>query len=111
VDPVEVEHSHAAELAHRDREVDVDHSIHGRTPDRDVQAEAFAKRKRDVDLVGIERDATGDERDLVETVGASRAPPDPDLEARLLPGKRFTGCEPALIQGVFTPMAAGFGEL
>jgi hypothetical protein len=67
----------------------------------------FAHCKRDVDLVWIERDAAGDERDLVETVRAPRAPPDPDLEAKLLPGKRLTGCEPALIQGVLTPMAAG----
>src|SRR2546425_6504929 len=111
VDPVEVEHSHTAELAHRDGEVDVDHSVHRRAPDRDVQPETIAEGKRDVDLVGLERDAAGDERDLVETVSASSAPPDPDLEARLLPGKRVTGCEPALIQGVFTPMAAGFGEL
>jgi hypothetical protein len=71
----------------------------------------FAHRKRDVDLVWVERDATGYERDLVETVSAPRAPPDPDLEARLLPGKRLTGCEPALIQGVLTPMAAGCNEL
>jgi hypothetical protein len=46
----------------------------------------FAHRKRDVDLVWIERDAAGYERDLVETVRAPRAPPDPDLEAKLLPG-------------------------
>jgi len=71
----------------------------------------LAHRERDVDLVGVERDAAGYERDLVETVGASRAPPDPDFEARLLPGKRFAGCEPALIQGVLTPMAAGGAEL
>jgi len=71
----------------------------------------LAHRKRDVDLVGVERDATGYERDLVETVRAPRAPPDPDLEARLLPGKRLTGCEPTLIQGVLTPMAAGCNEL
>jgi len=71
----------------------------------------FAHRKRDVDLIWIERDATGYERDLVETVRAPRAPPDPDLEAKLLPGKRLTGCEPALIQGVLTPMAVGCDEL
>jgi hypothetical protein len=73
--------------------------------------EAIAHRKRDVDLVGIERDATGDQRDLIETISASCATPDPDLQARLLPGNRFTGCEPALIQGVLTPMAVGCAEL
>jgi len=71
----------------------------------------FAHRKGDVDLVWIERDAAGNKCDLVETVRAPRAPPDPDLEARLLPGKRLTGCEPTLIQGVLTPMAVGCSEL
>ena len=108
---VEVEDRDAAELAHRDGEVDVDYSIHGRAPHGNVEAEAIAHRKRDVDLVGIKRHATRDQRDLVETVCASCATPDPDLEARLLPGHRFTGCDPALIQGVLTPMAAGFAEL
>ena len=111
MDAVEVEDRNPAELAHRDRKFDVDDPVHRRSPYGDVQPKAIAHRKRDVDLVGIERDTTGYQRDLVETVGASRAPPDPDLEARLLPGHRVTGCEPALIQAVFTPMAAGFDEL
>src|SRR6266851_5751506 len=111
MDAVEVEDRDPAELAHRDRKFDVDYAVHRRSPYGDVQPKAIAHRKRDVDLVGIERDTTRYQRDLVETVGASRAPPDPDLEARLLPGHRVTGCEPALIQAVFTPMAAGFDEL
>jgi hypothetical protein len=70
-----------------------------------------AHRKRDVDLVGIERDAARDERDLVESVSPACPPADADLEARLIPGYCSAGFEPALIQGVLTPMAAGFGEL
>lgn len=31
--------------------------------------------------------------------------------ARVLPGNRSAGFEPALMQGVFTPMVAGFAEL
>ena len=31
--------------------------------------------------------------------------------ARVLPGSRSAGFEPALMQGVFTPMVAGFAEL
>jgi hypothetical protein len=71
----------------------------------------MAHRKGDVDLVGIERDAAGDERYFVEAVCAARPPADPDLEARLLPGSRSAGFDPALMQGVFTPMVAGFAEL
>ena len=71
----------------------------------------LAHRKGDVDLVGVERHAAGDERDLVESVSAACPPADADLEARLIPGNCAAGFEPALIQGAFTPMAAGFGEL
>src|SRR5258708_871916 len=109
--PVQVEDGDPAQLSHRDRELDVDHSIHGRAPDGKWELEAVAHRKRDVDLVGIERDAARDERYFVEAICAARAPADPDLEARLLPGSRSAGFEPALMQGVFTPMVAGFAEL
>ena len=74
-----------------------------------------AHGKRDVDLFWIEGHATRHERNLVEAVRAPGAPPDSDFEipnlARLLPGVRAAGCKPALIQGVFTPMVAGFVEL
>jgi hypothetical protein len=70
-----------------------------------------AHRKRDVDFVGIQSHAAGDERDLVESIGAASPPADPYLEARLLPGNYSAGFDPALIQGVFTPMVAGFGRL
>jgi hypothetical protein len=70
-----------------------------------------AHRKGDVDLVRVERYTAGDERDLVESVSAACPSADADLEARLIPGNCAAGFEPALIQGAFTPMAAGFGEL
>ena len=108
VDAVEVEHGDSAELAHRDRELDVHDAVHGGAPDRQRQLEMLAHREGDVDLVGVERDAAGDQRDLVESISAARPPADAYLQARLLPGSRFRGFRPALIQGVFTPMAAGF---
>jgi hypothetical protein len=111
VNPVEVEDGDSAELAHGDGELHVDHAVHGRTPDRDREVEAVAHRKRDVDFLGVEGDAARHKCDFVESVGAARPPPDADLEARLLPGYCSAGFEPALIQAVFTPMVAGFGEL
>ena len=61
--------------------------------------EAFAHRKRDIDLFGVERYPTRDEGHLIESVGAARTPADPDLEARVLPGNHSAGFESALIQG------------
>jgi hypothetical protein len=72
---------------------------------------ALAHRKCDVDFLRVEGDAARHEGDLVESVRPACSPPDADLEARLLPGYRSAGFEPALIQGVLTPMVAGFGEL
>ena len=112
VHAVEVEHRHSAQLAHRDREIDVDDTVHRRTPKRKRKTEALAHREGDVDLVGIARHAARHESDLVEAIRAPRPPPNPYLEARLLPGNCFSGFDPALIQGVFTPLEwGGFGEL
>jgi hypothetical protein len=111
VNAIEVEDRDSPELSHGDREVDVDDAVHGRAPDRQREFEAVAHRKGDVDLFGIERDAARNEGDLVESVSAARPPADPYLEARLLPGNHSAGFESALIQGVFTPMVAGFHEL
>jgi hypothetical protein len=77
---VEVEHGDAAELSHRDREIDVDHAVHGRAPKRKWKAEALTHRKGNVDLFGIKGHTAGDKRDLVETVSAARTAADPDLE-------------------------------
>jgi hypothetical protein len=71
----------------------------------------IAHRKGDVDFVRIESDAARDERNFVESISAACPPADPYLEARLLPGSCSAGFEPALMQGVFTPMVAGFAEL
>jgi hypothetical protein len=72
---------------------------------------AVAHRKGDVDLIGVEGDAAWHQGDFVESIRPACPPSDADLEARLLPGYRSAGFEPALIQGVFTPMVAGFAEL
>ena len=112
VHAVEIEDGHASQLAHRDGEVDVDHTVHGRTPEREREGEPLAHRKSDVDFVWIERYATRHQRDFVEAIRAAGTAPDPDLEAGLLPGSCFSGFHPALIQGVFTPLEwGGFGEL
>jgi hypothetical protein len=111
VHPIQVQDRDSAELSHRDREVDIDHAIHGGAPDWQRELEAIAKRKGDVDLVGIERDPAWHQGDLVESIRPAGPPTDSYLEARLLPGNHSAGFEPALIQGVFTPMVAGFAEL
>src|SRR5260370_3312181 len=95
MDTVEVEDRDSAELAHRDRKFDVDDPVHRRSPYGDVQPKAIAHRKRDLDLVVVERNTAGHQRDLVATLRASRAPPDPDLEPRLLPCPLVTRCAPA----------------
>lgn len=73
--------------------------------------EALAHRKRDVDLVGVQRDAARDQRDLVESVGTPGAAPDTDLEfprlAVLIPGDVLAGFQSGLLQGVLTPMNGG----
>ncbi len=107
VNSVEVEDRHRAELTHLDCEVDVDHAIHRGAPEREGQMEVLAHRESDVDLFGVECYAPGHERHFVESVRAARSPANPDLEARLLPGKCFTGFDLALFQGVFTPMVGG----
>jgi len=65
--------------------------------------ETIAHRKCDVDLVGVQRHATWNQRDFVESIRAARPAADPDLEAGLLRGNLFAGLRPALIQGVFAP--------
>src|SRR5437667_8906 len=86
-------------------------SQHGALHDEHVSAGLL----RDVGtLLGPRRHA-GDRarhaRDLVESIGAARVPPDADLKARLLPRKNLSGCDRALLQGVFTPMRRGCHEL
>ncbi len=111
MDSIEVQDRDAAELSHRDGEVNVDHPVHRRSPDWNRELEAVAHRKGDVDFFRIEGDTARDEGDLVESIRATGPPADSYLEARLLPGCNSAGFEPALIQGVFTPMVAGFGRL
>src|SRR5207248_11355373 len=83
----------------------------GRASESEREVEAMSDRERDVDVVGIQGAAARDESDLVETVCAARSPPDPYLQARLLPGNLLSGFDPALIQGVFTPLnGAGFAD-
>ncbi len=74
--PLEIEHGESAELTHLDRKTDIDHSIHGAGQDRDLEFKRFLVAARetpgDVDFVRVDRDATGDERNLVEPVAHAR---------------------------------------
>src|SRR5258708_12089225 len=107
MDSIEVQDRDAADLSHRDGEVNVDHPVHRRSPDWNRELEAVAHRKGDVDFFRIQADTARDEGDLVESIRAAGPPADSYLEARLLPGGNSAGFEPALIQGGFTPMVAG----
>src|SRR5205807_1474957 len=113
VHAIEVQDRNAAQLAHRDGELDVDHAVHRGSPERKSKREGLARparrahirqRERDVDLVRIEGHAAGDERDLVKPVSPTRATSDSYLEAGLVPGNLFSGLQSGLIQGVLTPM-------
>ena len=69
----EIQHGEPAEFAHRDGETHIDHAIHRAGQDRDLEFERLRILARqtpgDIDFVRINRDAAGDERDLVEPVG------------------------------------------
>jgi hypothetical protein len=73
LDALEVQDGQAAELAHLDGETDIDHAVHRAGQDRDFEIERLGvaawQPPGDVDFVRIDRDAPGDESDLVEPVG------------------------------------------
>ena len=72
VETLEVDEGDAAVAAQADREVGVGDGIHGRRQERDLQAEP-AELAGQVDLRGVDGHGAGDERHLVEAVGAAQA--------------------------------------
>ena len=76
LDAFEIEHGETAQFSHLDRELHIDHSIHRAGEDRDFEFERLRILARqapgDVHFVGVDRDATRDERDLVEAIGHAR---------------------------------------
>src|SRR5262249_43096986 len=97
-DALEVQHREAAHPPHLDGEGGTDHAVHGRGDDRDREAVA-AQLPGDVHLAGVDRQGSGDQRDVVEAVrrpGLS-APPDPHAHTRrlpALPGPAWWACRP-----------------
>ena len=68
--PIEVEHRHAPQTAHLDREAHIDDAVHRRREDRDGQPER-AQLNAAVDFLGIDRHPAGDQRHLIEAVGTA----------------------------------------
>ena len=96
-DAFEIEHGEPAEPTHLDGELGADHAVHGRRDDGNLEAMA-AELPRDVDLVGVDRERSRNQRDVVEAVrrpGLAPAPnphshalspsPDPSASAALRP--------------------------
>ena len=71
VEPFQVDEGDAAVAAHADGEVDVGHGVHGRRQERDLQPMP-ADLDGEVDLGRIQGHGTGNERHLVEAVGAAQ---------------------------------------
>jgi hypothetical protein len=70
----EVDHAEAAELGHLDAEAHVGDAVHRAGDDRDLELERFPAAgardfERGVDLVRVDGDFTGHQRDFIETVG------------------------------------------
>ena len=72
VEALEVDEGDATVAAHAHREVGIGDGVHGGRQERDLEAEP-AEVRRQVDLGGIDRHGAGDERDLLEAVGAAQA--------------------------------------
>ena len=83
VHAVEVEHRHSAQLAHRDREIDVDDTVHRRTPKRKRKTEALAHREGDVDLLRIARHAARHESRARRPIPISRPDCSPEIASRV----------------------------
>ena len=64
----EVQHGQSAELAQRDREAHIDHTIHGRSDERDGET-VIAERPAQVDVVGVQGLDAWHDRHVVEAIG------------------------------------------
>ena len=74
LDAFQIHDAEAAELGHLNAETDVGDAVHRAGDDRDFQAQrllaARARNlKRGIDLVGVDRDFSGNQRDFIESVG------------------------------------------
>ena len=78
-EPFEVQARHAAELADLDRDLGRHHAVHRRADQREVEVERVDV-PGDVDVLGISRAPTRDDRDVVEAVGLPTRLPDADLD-------------------------------
>src|SRR5690349_1684989 len=76
LDAFQIEHCQAAEPAHFDGKTHIHHAIHGAGQNRNLQLQrgrvASRQAESSINLVRINRDTAGDERDLVEPVSHAR---------------------------------------
>jgi len=70
LEAIQVEHRHAAEPAHLDREADVHDTIHRRRQDGNSEPKR-AQLKATVNFLGVDRDPAWNEGDFVEAIGAA----------------------------------------
>src|SRR5215510_13655301 len=82
-DAFQIEHGEAAEAAHLDGELGADHAVHGRGDDGDLEAVA-TELPGNVDLVGIDGERAGNQRDVVEAVRRPGFAPTPHPHAHAL---------------------------
>ena len=77
--PLEVEHTGAAETAELDRRRGAHDPVHRRAEERQLEAERV-ELPGDVDVLGVARPPARDDRDVVEAVGLPTRLVDPDLD-------------------------------
>ena len=76
---LQVEHADAAESADEDRRVGAHHRVHGRRHDGQIDV-VGVELPAHADVADVPSPASGDERDVVEGVGATRPLGTPDLD-------------------------------
>src|SRR5260221_4334621 len=74
LDAFEVDHAEAAQLGHFNAETDVGDAVHRAGDDGNLEFEGFlavrtGDLERGIDLVGVDRDFSGDQGNFIETVG------------------------------------------
>ena len=79
VDPLEVEHPEAAELAELDRDLRRDDPVHRRGQQRQLE-QVRAELPPDVDVLRVAGPPRRNDRDVVEPVGLARLLAEPDLD-------------------------------
>src|SRR5262249_28741961 len=90
-DAFEVEDGQSAEPAHLDGQPGPDDSIHGGGDDREIEP-TTTELPRDVDFIRIDRDGSGDHRDVVDPAGNPGFAPPPHPHPHAVPPRAW--CSP-----------------